>query len=41
MKMKKEYSLAKQQKIRRMMDELDVDGMSEFYRRKIKDKLGV
>lgn len=28
-------------KIRRMMDELDVDGMSEFYRRKIKDKLGV
>lgn len=28
-------------KIRRMMDELDVDGMSEFYRRKIKDELGV
>ena len=28
-------------KIRQMMDELDVNAMSEFYRRKLKDELGV
>ena len=28
-------------KIRRMMDELDVEEMSEFYRQKLKDELGV
>ena len=28
-------------KIRRMMDELDVEAMSEFYRRKLKEELGV
>ena len=28
-------------KIRRMMDELDVEAMSEVYRRKLKDELGV
>ena len=28
-------------KIRQMMDELDVDAMSEYYRRKLKEELGV
>lgn len=28
-------------KIRQMMDDLDVDAMSEFYRRKLKEELGV